>query len=284
MSEENILKKTSRDTYECTVPGAEELQLMLYKTMLQFGRKLTAIVLYRPGCKEALEEYEDKYGKYLPNYTGISYTSWNYGVGIKYEIDIKYRIGTVKLKMMEEEMKQEVDRICKLLFLPGMPAEAKILLAHNYLARTITYVKNRENPLATSYTQSAYGALIEKKCVCEGFADAFKKIMDAAGVECTMVDGQCVGSTGYHSWNTVSLGSKENTYHVDVTWDNTTGAPEYTHFCKGDKFYEGKRIWNKNLTPACPANKTVLPAAKAYIVMHKAELLKRGVDPQIIGF
>ena len=67
---------------------------------------------------------------------------------------------------MELEVNAEVQRISRMLITPGMPTEAKVYLAHNYLATTVEYLKNHDNRLEMSYTQSAYGALIRKKCVC----------------------------------------------------------------------------------------------------------------------
>lgn len=281
---EHRLVRTGHDCYECTVDDVEEYIQLLYQAALCYADTVVAKIRNKEGYMECLQAFSDRYAGFLSNYrtfTNIKTVRWK--TGIELSVSFVYRIGRVKLKMMELETDQEVEHICKMLFLPGMPPEAKILLVHNYLAKTVTYLKDWNNPLATSYTQSAYGALIEKKCVCQGYAEAFKRLMDAAGIECTLVVGRRIGATVDHAWNTVCLGQKENTYHVDVTWDKTNSEPKYTNFCKSDTFYESKRKWNKKLTPACPAKKDVLQAAQVYINEHKKELIEKGIDLSILG-
>lgn len=63
---------------------------------------------------------------------------------------------------------------------------------------------------------NAYGCLVEGKCVCQGYAEAFKLIMDELGIPCYYVTGMCEGEN--HGWNVVKLGG--GYYHVDVTWDD----------------------------------------------------------------
>lgn len=225
--------------------------------------------------------YSELYGFY-PNYNGSSWTTYS---GIQtskysvYDYCFKYRIGNVKLKMMELEVDKEVKRLTKLLFTPDMPDEVKAYLAHNYLASNVEYVKNRKNNLSTSYTQSAYGALIEKKCVCQGYAEAFKRLMDEASIKCDVVVGKC-SSEGLHAWNIITINGVR--YHVDVTWDGSGSRPGYTYFGKSDAFFVGKRTWNKSFYPRCYASGKLLANAKAYITCNKSRLRQRGIQDLVI--
>ena len=66
-----------------------------------------------------------------------------------------------------------------------------------------------------------YGALIQKRCVCEGYAESFKYIMDAYKIPCILVIGTAQNSSGAvenHEWNYVLLDNKW--YAVDVTWND----------------------------------------------------------------
>jgi len=68
---------------------------------------------------------------------------------------------------------------------------------------------------------SAYGALVEKKASCEGYARAMKLMMDALGIPCYLVGGSASDDDGHrqnHMWNIVSIGGEY--YHVDLTWDD----------------------------------------------------------------
>lgn len=282
---EKKLIQTAYDCYECTVDNVEEMIEMMAQAVSCYAKSLTARVKNDAGYVDCLKNFNARYRTFFSNYRNVKANNTKrWGNGIEIQLEFIYRIGRVKLKMMEEETQKEVDRIAKLLFEPNMPKEAKILLAHNYLIYTVTYLKNWDDPLATSYTQSAYGALVEKKCVCQGFAEAYKRLMDAGGVDCTVVLGDIdKDKERPHAWNTVSLGTKETTYQVDVTWDNRDDKiPVFTHFCVPDKFFEETRAWNKSVTPICPAKKMVMPIARAYINGHREQLLKKGISPYIL--
>ncbi len=77
--------------------------------------------------------------------------------------------------------------------------------------------------------RTVYGAYGPKhEIVCEGFARAFKMILDELNIPCVLVYGAYVSSTKYeeHAWNYVLLDNKW--YAVDVTWDNTDQMEEVT--------------------------------------------------------
>jgi hypothetical protein len=78
-----------------------------------------------------------------------------------------------------------------------------------------------------TYAHTAYGALVEKKAVCDGYARAFAILCKKAGIQCLIVRGTSsnpeTGNRVGHAWNTVKLDGKY--YHVDVTWDDA-GNPE----------------------------------------------------------
>ncbi len=64
------------------------------------------------------------------------------------------------------------------------------------------------------YAYCAYGAFGERSCVCEGFAYAFKILMDRVGVDCYYVYSED------HGWNLVRVDG--DWYHVDTTWDSNS--------------------------------------------------------------
>lgn len=203
-----------------------------------------------------------------------------------YEFGFEYRIGKVKLDMMEKEIDAEVERIAKQLFLPGMSDETKAFLAHNYLAYTIQYTLNENaTNLEKSYMQSAYGALIKKKCVCQGYAEAFKRLMDYTGIACDIVCGQIKDSTTYHAWNIIKLNNGTENYHIDVTWDSTGGRVAYTYFGLKDSDLDKERTWNKSFNAKCNSdNSKLLLEAKRGIMRFKSKLLANGADVHIFGY
>ena len=119
-----------------------------------------------------------------------------------------------------------------------------ILYLHDYLIENIEYDSSYEQ----TGTYSIYGALIGKKCVCEGYAKAFKYLANCAGYECELMQGIATNSSGQsenHAWNCVKLNNIW--YEVDVTWDDpiviggngrATNEMKYRYFLKGTNSFD----------------------------------------------
>lgn len=114
----------------------------------------------------------------------------------------------------------------------------KILMIHDYLVNNVSF----EESLSKNNIYNMYGALVNKEAVCEGYAKAFKHLMDKIGVECVIVIGTATNSKGEtenHAWNYVNLDNKW--YAVDVTWDDPIiighgyvgNDVKYRYFLKG---------------------------------------------------
>lgn len=248
-----------------------------------FRRQMPVVIRKSVDLQKVVNEFHDRYAAFYSNLVEIGcQTAELTGNFIVAMFTFTYRIGEVKLKMMEQEVSQEVDRICKLLFTPDMPLEVKLYLAHNYLAVNTVYLDSEKNDLDKGYTQSAYGCLIRRRCVCQGFAEAFKRIMDHEGIPCEIACGQVVGSDEYHAWNIVDLQKEDGFVHIDPTWDAAGDRPGYLYFCRGDRYFEGKRIWPRELYPSCSGRYGVLSAARRYVFVHKEELLKRGISRDVL--
>lgn len=126
----------------------------------------------------------------------------------------------------------------------------KVLTVHDTLADLIEY----DTSYTRTNTHNIYGALIEHKVVCEGYAKSFKYIMDALNIPCILVSGTATNSSGKtesHMWNYVQLNG--NWYGVDLTWDDpvVVGGPSkniirHNYFLKGSvTFSNSHKIENK---------------------------------------
>ncbi len=112
-----------------------------------------------------------------------------------------------------------------------------IKMVHDYLIENIQY----DTSVSKSNIYNIYGAMVNKECVCEGYARSFKYLMDALEIPCILVIGKGTNSeniTENHAWNYVQLNN--NWYGVDCTWDDpvsTTGwvseASKMKYFLKG---------------------------------------------------
>ena len=135
---------------------------------------------------------------------------------------------------------------------PGNDHE-DIKMVHDYLVENIEY----DTSLQEKNIYNIYGALINGKCVCEGYARAFKYLLDGLGIESTMVIGKGINSSGQsenHAWNYVKL--ENNWYAVDCTWDDPViigggyigNSSKYRYFLKGKEDMEKDHTTLGNFT------------------------------------
>ncbi len=122
-----------------------------------------------------------------------------------------------------------------------------IKMVHDYLVENIEY----DTSLQEKNIYNIYGALINGKCVCEGYARAFKYLLDGLGIESTMVIGKGINSSGQsenHAWNYVKL--ENNWYAVDCTWDDPViiGGGYIGNISKYRYFLKGKEDMEKDHT------------------------------------
>lgn len=93
----------------------------------------------------------------------------------------------------------------------------KAVALHDYLVVNCEYdYENYLNNTIPAESYTAYGALVKGTAVCQGYALAYKYLLQEVGIPCYMVNS----STMNHAWNMVELGGRR--YQVDVTWDDPT--------------------------------------------------------------
>lgn len=124
----------------------------------------------------------------------------------------------------QEEIQAKVSEIINEIITEDMTEQEKELAINQYLCDTVTYdddaLANAEendfmyvdSKFNDSFT--AYGALLNGKCVCAGYAAAFKLLAAEAGLEAVVVTGFLDGSLA-HAWNKVKIGDEWQI--VDVT-------------------------------------------------------------------
>ncbi|MGI6217648.1 MAG: cell wall-binding repeat-containing protein [Coriobacteriales bacterium] len=137
----------------------------------------------------------------------------------------------------------------------------KVKAVHDWLVRNCAYNTTAASQGKDTYGPepwTAYGALVKKQPVCEGYTLAFVAAMNRLGFETSTVS-QTVNSTG-HIWNRVKIDG--NWYNIDVTFDDpllngTTdqgfdNTPETTYFLKSDSWF---------ISNPCDGYHTVQPPA-----------------------
>lgn len=118
----------------------------------------------------------------------------------------------VMLKNMESTTREFVDT------LSGSDAD-KLKKIHDWLIEDAVYDETCKLP----NTNNAYGAIIQKNCVCGGYAYAFKYIADMAGLDVLFVTGDVYNENSedkepvFHAWNYAYVDGRW--LIIDVTWD-----------------------------------------------------------------
>ncbi len=125
---------------------------------------------------------------------------------------VEISIGTDYTPEQVQELNQRVEGID----IPGETRQQKLDVMHRYLCELIEY------DATAAYAHEPYGALIEGRAVCEGYARSLKWLCDREGIPCVLVIGDAIdtnGNTGGHMWNYVQM---ENGawYAIDATWDD----------------------------------------------------------------
>lgn len=110
------------------------------------------------------------------------------------------------------------------------------VMVHDFLIDHVEYDKNvdtinLDNNNPDTYT--AYGALVNKVSVCEGYVRAFQMLLNGLGVECVGVIGE--SQNQMHIWNAVKLDG--SWYYVDPTWDDQEQTYARHLYCNVNEDY-----------------------------------------------
>ncbi len=125
----------------------------------------------------------------------------------------------------------------------------KEVAAHDYLVENCSY----GFPETEEDAYTAYGVLIRKKAVCDGYAEAFFLMMTCMDIDCDIVVGYADESL--HAWNQVRLNDKW--YNVDLTWDDSLpdmgSRVKHTYFNVTDEALRSTHTWHEQYYHECSA-------------------------------
>ena len=135
---------------------------------------------------------------------------------------------------MQRQLSEAMDSILK-----AIPADAddftKELMIHDWLLDRVSYsdeaAADTTGGHASAYT--VYGAIVEQKAVCEGYARSMQLLLNKVNVPCALISGVGVdqaGKSSDHMWNIVTIDGKK--YHLDATWNDAVlveGEQSFSH-------------------------------------------------------
>lgn len=165
-------------------------------------------------------------------YIGSRYTYEGYRVGDRAQytaLSLTLTMNAAERRAAAAKLESAVAELTE--GLAGREPFGQEVLLHDRLIASCRYDQtaadsadpDREYPFAFT----AYGALVEGKAVCEGYARAFSLLCRRVGIPCTTVNGVDLSTKTAHMWNLVTLDGEP--YHVDVTWDDRGDTPVHLY-------------------------------------------------------
>lgn len=133
----------------------------------------------------------------------LNYIKYYYAVQVDYFSDSQI-----------EEMKSAADILLEGLDSDLLTDAEKALIVHDRLAVNCRYNMTDTDSLPPESYQ-AYGALVQKTAVCEGYSKAYMYLMNRLGICTEMVSSNVLN----HAWNIVNINGER--YHTDVSHDDT---------------------------------------------------------------
>lgn len=168
------------------------------------------------------EEATEIYFQILNNHPSLFYVvsaagwSWNSSTNMVISYSVLYTDTEENIKAQKADFDRAVKKALNWVD-SSMTSEEKALAVHDYLVLECEYDKERlDNGTLPDISHSAYGALVNKIAVCDGYAKAYSSILEELGISSTVISS---GSMN-HAWNQVSINGEW--YHVDATWDDPT--------------------------------------------------------------
>lgn len=107
----------------------------------------------------------------------------------------------------------------------GSDDYSRAVWLHDRVAQIVTYEE-------TSNDQTVWGALIDGKCVCAGYARAYQYLLQMAGIKAWTVLGvsynPATGTAENHAWNLLWIDG--HCIYTDVTWNDQTHGLFHLYF------------------------------------------------------
>ena len=120
------------------------------------------------------------------------------------------------------------------LSLGGKTTYQKVQAIYNWITANVKYDYSHLNDPTYLTQYTAYAAAVQKKAVCQGYANLFYRLANDAGIDCRIITGKAYNRDGAadHAWNIVRMADGKY-YCLDATWDAGLKPENYEYFLKG---------------------------------------------------
>lgn len=147
-----------------------------------------------------------------PRLYNVSFDTCSISNNLVIELYPKYQVA--KTKNIDDSYETVVQSILSNIT-DEMTDLEKIVYIHEWLVLNVEYdYENYQNGTIPRESYTAYGALVNGVAVCQGYAEAYKDLLDRLGFENILVSSNYLN----HVWNQVCLNG--DWYYIDATWDD----------------------------------------------------------------
>lgn len=248
----NQLEEQAQTIYKAFETNKENMKTGTYK--VELGNSFSSLLEQSNGQEILGKYYQSAIEAYTYDNPDVFYLSPNkmylnvetttkrnnvtYYVYINSGKEANYLIDEFSSKAEVDDAISQIEQVRnKILQNKKMKTYDNIKMVHDYLIENIEY----DTTISKSNIYNIYGAMVNGKAVCEGYARSFKYLMDTLGIPCSLVIGKGTNSDGRtenHAWNYVQIG--DDWYALDVTWDDPVSnrgwvsqSSKYRYFLKG---------------------------------------------------
>lgn len=174
-------------------------------------------------------------------------------VGSRSYFNTNYILTANELQIQKREVLKAANKILGGIS-ENMSDFKKELLIHDRIIENCSYKHE-----GVHNENTVYGALVNGKAACEGYAKAAKLLFDMCAIDAYVIGGQAKNPQGKyegHMWNVVKING--NYYNLDLTWDDpisqeNTDESRYTYFNLTDDDISKTHSDFKSVNP-CTAN------------------------------
>lgn len=154
-------------------------------------------------------------------------------------LKVGYSYGKWEISRKQKKIYKCAQKLVEELIWEGMTDEEKEMQIYLWLEENCSYATveweqakkqnflKSEGDIYMENAVNAYGALVDREALCQGYASAFQLLSHMSGLHVKTVSGYLNGNIP-HAWNLVEL--KENWYQIDCSSNrNTVGVPFYLY-------------------------------------------------------